>query len=165
MKSLSMTTILIFFLGIFVLFLDVKAQDIQDYPITPVSFTNVKIKDNFWLPRLETNRNVTIPYDFEKCEETGRIQNFEVAGGVKEGKFVGIRFNDSDVFKIMEGAAYSLAIHPDEQLDRYLDDLISKIASAQEDDGYLYTARSIDPENLPPSTGKERWSFLDQHWR
>jgi DUF1680 family protein len=157
-----MTARLLLFLGIYLLYFSIQAQDMHDYPITPVSFTKVKIEDNFWLPRLETNRKVTIPYDFEKCEETGRIQNFEVAGGLREGKFVGIRFNDSDVFKIMEGAAYSLAIYPDPELDSYLDQLISKIASAQEDDGYLYTARSINPGNLPSSTGKERWSFLDQ---
>lgn len=157
-----MTARLLFFLCFYMVFFGVQAQDVHDYPINPVSFTRVKIADNFWLPRLETNRRITIPYDFEKCEETGRIQNFDVAGGLRDGKFVGIRFNDSDVFKIMEGAAYSLAIYPDPDLDSYLDQLISKIASAQEDDGYLYTARSIDSENLPSSTGKERWSLLDQ---
>jgi DUF1680 family protein len=162
MKSQVMTRGLFFLLGIKVIFLTAQGQDVHDYPINPVSFTKVKIEDKFWFSRLETNRKVTIPYAFEKCEETGRIQNFEVAGGIIEGKFVGIRFNDSDVFKIMEGAAYSLAIHPDPSLDRFLDDLIAKIAAAQEDDGYLYTARSIDPLNLPSNTGKERWAFLDQ---
>jgi uncharacterized protein len=138
------------------------AQQTGDYPILPVPFTNVTITDNFWKPRLETNRTVTIPYDFKKCEETGRIQNFEVAAGMKQGAFKGIRFDDSDVFKIMEGAAYSLAIHPDTALDAYMDDLIVKIAGAQEDDGYLYTNRTIDPQNPARDAGKERWSFLDQ---
>ena len=133
----------------------------MDYPITPVPFTDVKINDNFWKARLETNRKVTIPYDFQKCEETKRIGNFEIAAGFKKGDFVGIRFNDSDVFKIMEGAAYSLANHPDPELDKYLDDLIEKIAGAQEDDGYLYTTRTIDPENPAPGAGQERWSNLD----
>ena len=138
------------------------AQKMDDYPITPVPFSKVKIEDSFWLPRLETNRTVTIPYDFEKCEETKRIQNFEIAAGLKEGEFVGIRFNDSDVFKIMEGAAYSLANHPDPELEKYLDDLITKVAGAQKKDGYLYTARTIDPANPAPNSGPERWSFLDQ---
>jgi len=138
------------------------AQQTGDYPITPVPFTNVTITDNFWQPRLETNRTVTIPYDFKKCEETGRIQNFEIAAGMKQGAFKGIRFDDSDVFKILEGAAYSLAIHPDPALDKYLDDLIAKIAGAQEDDGYLYTNRTIDPQHPASDAGKERWSFLDQ---
>jgi len=138
------------------------AQVNGDYPINPVPFTNVKITDNFWQPRLETNRTVTIPYDFKKCEETGRIQNFEIAAGMKKGAFKGIRFDDSDVFKIMEGAAYSLAMHPDSALDSYMDDLIAKIAGAQEDDGYLYTNRTIDPQHPARDAGKERWSFLDQ---
>jgi DUF1680 family protein len=134
-----------------------------DYPIKPVKFTEVNIEDDFWLPRLETNRKVTLPFNFRKCEETGRIENFEIAAGMKQGEHIGIRFNDSDVFKIMEGAAYSLANHPDPELDRYMDDLIAKIAAAQEDDGYLYTARTINPEKPARAAGEVRWSFLDQN--
>lgn len=133
-----------------------------DYPIKPVNFTHVMIDQGFWFDRIETNRTVTIPYDFAKCEETGRISNFEVAGGLKEGTFEGIRYNDSDVFKIMEGAAYSLAMHPDAELDQYLDALIEKIAAAQEEEGYLYTTRTINNEKPAPNAGAERWSYLDQ---
>ncbi len=157
-----MTIRSLFFLASILFFQEGRTQDVHDYPITPVPFTSVEINDNFWSTRLETNRRVTIPYDFKKCEETGRIQNFEVAGGLKKGVFVGRRYNDSDVFKIMEGAAYSLAIFHDPELDKYLDDLIDKIAKAQEEDGYLYTARTIDPGNVPASSGEKRWSFLDQ---
>jgi DUF1680 family protein len=157
-----MTFRLLFFLASIFIFFSGHTQRAQDYPITPIPFTSVDINDNFWLPRLETNRKITIPYDFEKCEETGRIQNFEVAAGIKEGSFTGRRYNDSDVFKIMEGAAYSLALFPDPKLDEYLDDLIDKIAKAQEQDGYLYTARTIDPKNAPTASGNKRWSFLDQ---
>ncbi len=132
----------------------------KDYPIKPVPFTNVQIKDNFWQPRMETNRTVTVPYDFKKCEETGRIDNFAKAGGLMNGEFVGIRYNDSDVYKVIEGASYSLRLHPDPELERYLDDLIAKIAAAQEDDGYLYTGRTIDPANPPKNAGKERWSYM-----
>ncbi|MCI0495958.1 glycoside hydrolase family 127 protein [candidate division KSB1 bacterium] len=132
----------------------------KDYPITPVPFTDVQIKDNFWQPRMETNRTVTIPYDFKKCEETGRIDNFSKAGRLTEGEFIGIRYNDSDVYKVIEGAAYSLSLHPDPELEKYLDDLIAKIAAAQEDDGYLYTTRTIDPENPAKNAGKERWSYM-----
>jgi len=137
-------------------------KEISDYPFTPVDFTNVKIDGGFWLPKIETNRDVTLWYEFGKCEETGRIDNFAVAGGLKEGGFTGIYFNDSDVYKVIEGAAYTMMMsdEPNEKLDNYLDDLISKIAAAQEDDGYLYTARTInDPEYEYP--GKEaRWSHL-----
>lgn len=134
----------------------------KDYPIQPVPFTAVKVADHFWKPRIETNRKVSIPYAFKKCEETGRIDNFAVAGGLKQGTFTGkYPFNDSDVYKIMEGAAYSLSVQPDKELDNYLDDLVAKIAAAQEDDGYLYTARTIFPD--PPVIWvekKERWSHL-----
>ena len=135
----------------------------QDYPIKPVDFTQVNITDNFWAPRLETNRKVTIPYNFEKCEETGRIRNFAIAGGLEEGEFEGIFFNDSDVFKVIEGASFSLQVHEDPELKAYLDDLIVKIAAAQEDDGYLYTNRTIDPSKAADGGGEERWTSLKVH--
>ena len=106
---------------------------------------------------METNRRVTIPYDFAKCEETGRIDNFAKAGQLMPGEFRGIFFDDSDVYKIIEGAAYSLAVHPDAKLDAYLDAVIAKIAAAQEPDGYLYTARTLNPDNPPAGSGKQRW--------
>src|SRR5215212_3616081 len=81
--------------------------------LTAVPFPQVKVHDSFWAPRLETNRAVTIPHDFKMCEETGRISNFEVAGGLKSGEFKGIHYDDSDVYKVMEGASYSLTTHPD----------------------------------------------------
>jgi DUF1680 family protein len=133
----------------------------HDYPYQPVPFTQVHIQDAFWTPRIETSCKVTIPYDFEKCEDTGRIDNFAIAGGLMEGEHQGIYFNDSDVFKVIEGAAYSLLIERDAELEAYLDNLIVKIAASQEDDGYLYTIRTINPDKLPVEwVGKERWSRL-----
>ncbi len=139
-----------------------SAASAGDYPIRPAPFTQVMFRDTFWAPRLETNRTVTLPHNFRKCEETGRIDNFAKAGGLMPGKFEGIFFNDSDVFKVVEGAAYCLSLHPDPALDACLDDLIAKFAAAQEPDGYLYTSRTIDPENPQPGSGRERWSHL-QH--
>ncbi len=131
---------------------------VSDYPIQPISSQNVELTDNFWSKRIATNRDVTIPYCFEKCGETHRIANFEVAGGLIEGTFEGIRYNDSDVFKIMEGAAYALQQKNDPILDKYLDDLIAKVAAAQEDDGYLYTIRTIKGDSaMTDREGKERW--------
>ncbi|MEJ2307161.1 MAG: glycoside hydrolase family 127 protein, partial [candidate division WOR-3 bacterium] len=119
------------------------------YPITPVPFTNVTLTDDFWSGRIETNRTVTIPYGFEKCEKEGRVRNFERAGGLLEGKYEGkMPFDDSDIYKIIEGASYSLSVHPDPELEKYIDDIIDKIAAAQEDDGYLYTPRALDPEHI-----------------
>lgn len=127
------------------------------YPIMPVDLTRVKLTDHFWLPKIERNRLVTIPYAFGKCEETGRIDNFAVAGGLKQGTFTGERYNDSDVYKIIEGACYSLMQNPDPRLQSYVDSLVVLIAAAQEDDGYLYTARTISTDNPAPGAGRDRW--------
>lgn len=117
----------------------------------------VTVNDDFWQPIIERNRSITIPYIFEKCEETGRIDNFATAGGLKKGKHTGERYNDSDVFKIIEGACYSLLETPDTELQAYVDSLVTLVAAAQEDDGYLYTTRTIDPVNMAPGAGRERW--------
>jgi len=130
----------------------------SDYPYQPAPLNQVSIRDGFWLPRFETNRRVTVWANFRKSEETARIANFARAGKLEKGAFEGIPFNDSDVFKIVEGAAYTLAAHPDPKLDAYLDALIAKMAAAQEPDGYLYTARTLGFTN--GMTGKERWSNL-----
>lgn len=124
--------------------------------VTP-SLQAVTVNDGFWSPLIERNRTVTIPYVFGKCEETGRIDNFAIAGGMKKGKHTGERYNDSDVFKILEGACYSLLETPDPELRSYVDSLVALIAEAQEADGYLYTTRTIDPVNMAPGAGRERW--------
>ena len=134
-----------------------------DYPIRPVPFTAVEIKDGFWSPRLETNRAVTVRHDFDKCETTGRIANFAVAGGLAKGDFVGLfGFNDSDVYKVIEGASYSLRLRPDPGLETYVDEVIAKIAAAQEDDGYLYTAGTIPTLAQKPTccVSRPRWSDI-----
>ncbi|MCK4292873.1 MAG: glycoside hydrolase family 127 protein, partial [Planctomycetes bacterium] len=133
----------------------------KDYPIEPVSFTAVKLTDEFWAPRIETNRKVSIPYAFGKCEENGRMDNFAIAGGLKKGEHRGnYPFDDTDPYKILEGASYSLSVRPDPKLDKYLDDLIVKIAAAQENDGYLFTCRTNQSKKLINWYGKERWAKL-----
>ncbi len=131
-----------------------------DYPIKPVPFTAVRVTDGFWAPRIETNRMVTIPAIFKKCEETGRIDNFAIAGRLMKGEYKGERYNDTDVYKTIEGASYSLMVRPDAELDRYLDGVIAKIAAAQEPDGYLYTPRTASPDKLQPGIGETRWAEL-----
>ena len=98
------------------------------YRYSPVPFTAVQVNDAFWSPRLKTNRAVTIPYDFRKCEDTGRIDQLRQGRRRHGGDHEGIFFNDSDVYKIIEGAAYSLMLQPDPDLDAYLDTVIEKIA-------------------------------------
>jgi uncharacterized protein len=131
--------------------------------IRPVPFTAVGIADSFWSPRLETNRRVTVEHNFRKCETTGRIRNFAVAAGHEEGGFEGLfGFNDSDVYKVIEGASYSLRLRPDPALDRYLDGVIATIAAAQEEDGYLYTAGTIPTLLETPAccVSRPRWSDI-----
>ena len=133
------------------------------YPITAVPFTDVTLTDNFWARRIETNRTVTIPFGFKKCEEEGRVRNFAKAGGLLKGEYGGkMPFDDSDVYKIIEGASYSLAIHPDKKLEQYIDDIIEKIAAAQEEDGYLCTWKTLNPETAPASWVEPgpRWHHL-----
>jgi DUF1680 family protein len=128
-----------------------------DYPIQNVPFTDVTLTDKFWTPRIETNRTVTIPASFERCQTTGRIQNF-VNAATKTGKFcTKFPFDDTDIYKTIEGASFSLANHPDKKLEHYLDSLITIIGKAQEPDGYLYTARTIDPAHPHAWSGKQRW--------
>ena len=142
MKALSKNVLLI---CLVVISFQINAQPLgSDYPIRPVDFTQVKLNDGFWKSRVTTATKVTIPYAFEKCEETGRINNFIYAGGLKKGKFQGdYGFDDSDVYKILEGASYSLMTESDSKLRAYVDQLVSYIGAAQEDDGYLYTAWTL----------------------
>lgn len=136
--------------------LPVAAQQ-ADYPIQAVPFTQVKLTDSFWLPRLKTNTDVTIPASFARCESTNRVKNFEMAAA-RQGKFATVYpFDDTDIYKTIEGASYSLSVYPDKKLDAYVDELIKKVGAAQEPDGYLYTARTIDPAHPHNWAGKERW--------
>jgi DUF1680 family protein len=131
-----------------------------DYPITPVPITAVRITDTFWAPRREVNRTVTIPHILQQNELTGRVDNFLKAAKKKAGAYQGQRYNDTDVYKVIEAASWSLVDHPDPALEKKLDDLIAIIAAAQEPDGYLYTPRTVDPANPAPGAGPERWSWL-----
>jgi DUF1680 family protein len=146
-------------------------QSARDYPVKPVPFTSVHFNDVFWAPRIDINRTVTIPFAFGKNEETGRVDNFVRAAAALRGetlankKAPGYPFDDSDVYKVIEGASYTLSVRPDAKLDAYVDGLIAKIASAQEKDGYLYTTRAIDPLHPHPWAGTKRWELekVDSH--
>src|SRR5262245_37510831 len=140
-------------------------QQARDYPVKPVPFTAVHFNDVFWASRIEVNRTVTIPFAFEQCEKSGRVNNFLQAAAVLRGETLqdkrlpGYPFDDTDIYKVIEGASYTLSVHPDPKLEAYVDGLIEKIAAAQEKDGYLYTARTIDPLNPHRWAGAQRWSL------
>lgn len=135
-----------------------EQSDSHDYPIQQLPFTQVKVTDNFWAPRILMNHKITIPIALQKSEETGRIKNFEIAGGLAEGSFCSIYpFDDSDIYKILEGASYSIQTFPEPEMEAYMDSLIYLIGMAQEDDGYLYTNRTIDPDNVHEWAKGGRW--------
>lgn len=128
-----------------------------DYHMRPIDFTKVQLMDSFWAPRIERNRTVTIPASFARCESTGRVQNFVMAAQ-RKGKFgTKFPFDDTDIYKTLEGASFSLAVHPDPALKAYVDALIDTVARAQESDGYLYTARTIDSLHPHEWSGPDRW--------
>lgn len=132
------------------------------YPITPVPFTSVKVTDGFWEQRLRASREVTIPLAFSKCEETGRYENFvKAAHPNEEYKVEGFSFDDTDVYKTIEGASYSLQTYPDKKLEQYIDSVLAIVAAAQEPDGYLYTARTMNPKHPHDWAGAERWVAVE----
>ncbi len=133
-----------------------KNSEAVQKTIQQVDFSKVVIQDDFWSPRLEKNATVTIPVCIDQIEnQTGRIRNFEKAA-IPEGPHSGIFFDDSDVYKAVEGIAYSLINHPDEALERKADEWIDKFAAAQQPDGYIntyYTINGLD----------KRWQNMDMH--
>ena len=133
------------------------------YPIEPVPFTDVKVDDAFWGQRLKASREVTIPLAFSKCEETGRYENFVRALTPDSTYYVGgYPFDDTDVYKTIEGAAYTLQTYPDPKLEAYIDSVITIVAKAQMPDGYLNTARQMNPWHPHEWAGPERWSEVEQ---
>ncbi|MEK5030182.1 beta-L-arabinofuranosidase domain-containing protein [Paenibacillus sp. FSL R7-0302] len=121
-----------------------------------VSFTGVTIDDQFWLPRLKVLRQTTLPDCLSKCEETGRINNFAKAGGLLEGHYEGKYYNDSDVYKVLEGVAYVLMSERDAALEAEADRIIGLISAAQEADGYLCAYFTLEnPEG--------KWTDMEKH--
>ena len=141
-----------------------KIYRVPEAPVKEVSFTDVHIDDMFWAHRIETNRKVSIPSAFKECEINGRFDNFAIAGGIKEGEHRGdFSFDDTDPYKIIEGASYSLAVEYDRNLDNYLDSVINLIAAAQEPDGYLTTCVTNKCTRLSGWWGSHRWEKVNSH--
>lgn len=136
------------------------------YPYTPVAFTSVKIAPNtFWGDRIKAARETTIPLAFSKCESEGRYSNFVKAAHPSDDydvkTFMGFSFDDTDVYKTIEGASYLLQTYPDKRMEQYIDSVLDIVAAAQEKDGYLYTARTINPKKPHPWAGTRRWEAVE----
>ena len=167
-------TVMMLCMGI-ALTLQAKKEQVRTngYPISQVPFTAVKVTPNtFWGDRIRAAREVTIPLAFSKCEETHRYENFKMAAFTLQhpgheglntpkwdvAKFMGFSFDDTDVYKTIEGASYVLQTYPDAKLKQYIDSVLDIVAAAQEADGYLYTARTINPEHPHGWAAHKRWA-------
>jgi DUF1680 family protein len=128
-----------------------------DYPMQPVPFTAVRLTQGFWAERQEVNRTVTVPFALKQCEDSGRLRNFDLAADTMRRRAAGepgfqhqpptqYPFDDSDAYKVIEGASYVLSRKPDAALAGALEGWVSRIAAAQEPDGYLYTFRTMHPD-------------------
>ncbi len=142
-----------------------------DYPYQPVPFTAVRVTGGFWQKRQEVNRTVTVPFALQQCVESGRLKNFDLAAEVMRRRAAGEKdfqitpptiypFDDTDAYKAIEGASYVLSMQRDAALERQLDGWISRIAAAQEPDGYIYTFRTMHPDSPGHKwVGQQRWDL------
>lgn len=134
----------------------------KDYPIQPVPFTAVHVDDEFWAPKMETNAEVTIPYVLAQCKAHGRVDNFLRAAKMLSGdQLTDFPFDDTDIYKVIEGASYAMEVKSNPKLERYLDTLISIIGKAQEPDGYLYTFRTVHARKPHEWIGSKRWENVE----
>ena len=122
----------------------------------PIPFHRVNIQSDFWVGRIKKVREVTVPACLQQCEKTGRLSNFRKSAGREQGEFKGTFFDDSDVYKVLEGAAYCLVDHSDETLENWVDGIIDDICAAQQEDGYIYNYFTLN-------TPEKRWTDMDMH--
>jgi hypothetical protein len=145
------------------------ARAASDYPVQPVPFTAVQITGGLLQERQATNSNVTLPFALDQCETSGRLRNFDLAAEVMRRRAAGethfqikpptqYPFDDTDVYKAVEGASFCLSVKPDPALQAKLEGIIKRVAAAQEPDGYLYTFRTMHPDSPGHDwVGQQRW--------
>ena len=166
----------VFFMATAVLPVSARNAVSNGYPYAQVPFTSVKVTSGtFWGDRLKAAREVTVPLAFSKCESEHRYKNFEMAAYTLQhpghdgldtpawdvSKFMGFPFDDTDVYKTIEGASYILQTYPDKKMVAYIDSVLNVVGAAQEPDGYLYTARTINPRHPQGWSGDTRWSKVE----
>ena len=125
-----------------------------------VDLKKIKIQDSFWSKHVDLVRREIIPYQWDAmndrvpdAEPSHSVDNFAIAAGLKEGKFYGAVFQDTDVAKWLEAVGFSLAAYPDEELEKTADEVIEIIEKAQCEDGYLDTYFILEKPDM-------RWKNL-----
>ena len=129
-----------------------------DYSVKPVPFTDVSFTSGLWHDRQETNNKVTLPFALGQLETSKRLENFDLAADTMKRRAAGdatfqhqpptvYPFDDSDVYKVLEGAAFCLSVRPDPELQKQVETIVARVAAAQEPDGYLYTWRTMHPDS------------------
>ncbi len=147
---------------IFLPLLLVSSVFAADYPLKPVPFNKVEMTSDFWRPRLETQRKTLVPFAFEKTQPG--VEHLQAARDFLAGKKVedhrAHRFIDSDLYKVMEGAAYLLQLRRDPELEKTLDDLAEVIAGAQHENGYLYPSHTTGAGSSKNMMGDKPYTFI-----
>ena len=138
------------------------ADTAPDYPLKPVPYYQVEITSDFWRPRMETQRKTLVPWAFERTQSG--VAHLQAAADHLAGHKVDDhrphRFIDSDLYKVMEGAAYLLQLRRDPELEEKMDRIIEVIASAQEEDGYLYPSHTTGVGSEKNMMGNRKYSFV-----
>ena len=133
-----------------------------DYPLKPIPFNEVRITSDFWRPRLVTQRETLVPFAFERTQPG--VEHLTAARDFLNGKTVEghrpHRFIDSDLYKVMEGAAYLLQLREDPELEKTLDQLANLIADAQHENGYLYPSHTTGVGGEQHMMGDTPYSFI-----
>ena len=145
-----------------VLWMATGAAHAADYPLKPVPFNRVEMTSDFWRPRLETQRKTLVPFAFERTRPG--VEHLQAARDVLAGKKAAghraHRFIDSDLYKVMEGAAYLLQLRDDPELERQIDDLADVIAGAQHGNGYLYPSHTTGAGSSRHMMGDTPYTFI-----
>jgi uncharacterized protein len=161
---MNLRTLLLISCAASAIFLSAQVPTMLVSPLQQIPFTCVHFTDAFWAPKMEINRTVSIPSAFKECEKNGRFDNFAIAAGIMKGEQKGdFSFDDTDPYKVIEGASYSLALKYDAKLDHYLDSVINIISRAQESDGYLTTCVTNKCTRLSGWWGTHKWDRINSH--
>lgn len=158
----SRTLPLVLSLALLASFAVSSAKPLEDYPLQPIPYYRVEIGSDFWRSRMETQRETLVPWAFERTEPG--VAHLQAAADHLAGKTVedhrAHRFIDSDLYKVMEGAAYLLQLERDPELEAKMDRIIEVIAAAQEEDGYLYPSHTTGVGSEKGMMGDEKYSFV-----